>query len=592
MPLRMIRPFSPTRAFGLFTMALAFMTCGIYLVFDFYLSSVGEEIVGSWLQSETVAIQEGNLLSTITKNQRVLMSSQFVKGVVLFDTSVTPPRRLIEFGSIIPEIKPSDYRPGEVEVLDSGFLDKKTLFRVKHRPELLLVFDIYSNFLVKAFAGAIATFVLFLVVLFASIKRVEQKEFKKRADFIKKAITDLVESEKPSPFIQKEFPFLAEWWNSKKLEIETARRTTVENESKILFGEMAARVAHDIRSPINTLNVVSESISEMPPATQILLQTAIQRIREVASSLVDYNRRISSVLSDTPDTGPHLLFFVIEELVQEKRTQYAARLIEFEFRSTLEETLFAKFNISELKRTLSNLIDNAVEAISDAGHVKIEIGASDGLTKILVSDSGKGIPSASMARIGEKGFSSGKAGGSGLGLFYAKQNALAWGGDFALTSIEGAGTKVNLSIPLVDPPDWYASALVLAADAKLIVLDDDPSIHALWRTRIAETIGPEVTIEHFFDAKSALAWASENRGGLGKCYLLSDHDLKESGDTGLDVVERIGISPSQVLLVTGAFGQGAVQARCQKLNIKLLPKPLIASIPIVRNTLLLSIAHS
>jgi len=143
-----------------------------------------------------------------------------------------------------------------------------------------------------------------------------------------------------------------------------------------------------------------------------------------------------------------------------------------------------------------------------------------------------------------------------------------------------------------DPPDWCASALVLAADAKLIVLDDDPSIHALWRTRIAETIGPEVIIEHFFDARSALAWASENRGGLGKCYLLSDHDLKESGDTGLDVVERIGISPSQVLLVTGAYGEGPIQARCQTLNIRLLPKPLIASIPIAKNALLLSIAHS
>lgn len=73
MPLRVLYLFIPSKALGLFTIAVLTLTTDLFFIFDSYLNSVGKEIAGSWLQSEAVTIQEGNLLSSISKNQRVLL---------------------------------------------------------------------------------------------------------------------------------------------------------------------------------------------------------------------------------------------------------------------------------------------------------------------------------------------------------------------------------------------------------------------------------------------------------------------------------------------------------------------------------------
>ncbi|MGE0763473.1 MAG: ATP-binding protein [Bdellovibrionales bacterium] len=541
--------------------------------FDFYLSSVGEEIVGSWLQSETVAIQEGNLLTTITKNQRVLMSSQFVKGVVLLDTSTSPPQRLIEFGSSIPTVAYQEIDPGKLTIIDSGFLDKKTFFRISHRPELLLIFDIHSTFLVKAFAATVLLFMGFVLVLFLSIKRVEGREFRRREKFIKDALSELVESERSSPVIREEFPFLAEWWNAKRKEIDLARKHAVENESKIMFGELAARVAHDIRSPLNTLKVVSDSAVEMPDATRLLLDRAIQRIREVASGLMDKNKALMAREASLKGSTSTLLFPVIQEVFEEKRLQYASRKIDFKIEiSPRAKMAFAAFQEDELKRTLSNLIDNSVEACADK--VFVTLSTDDRIISISVKDSGIGIPPSAASRIGEKGFSFGKENGSGLGIYYAKQIVQQWNGDFKIASSEDNGTSVLLSLPMADVPACLVSDVDISSKPNLLILDDDPSIHEIWKTKI-QSHGLEIAVEHFFDSRSLLDWARSNKKGLQDCLLLSDFDLYGSSDSGLDVIDRGGFRPENTFLITNSYNSKTIQDKCLAMGVKVLPKPVL-----------------
>lgn len=576
MPLRIARSLRPTRAIGIVTFALAFTTLAIYLIFDFYLSSVGEEIVGSWLQSETVAIQEGNLLTTITKNQRVLMSSQFVKGVVLLDTSTTPPQRLIEFGSSISTFESQDIEPGKVKVADSGFLDKKTFYRISHRPELLLIFDIHSSFLVKAFAGTVLLFVGFVLVLFLSIKRVEGREYRRREKFIKDALSELVESERSPLIIRQEFPFLAEWWNAKRKEIDLSRKHAVENESKIMFGEMAARVAHDIRSPLNTLKVVSDSTAGMPDATRLLLDRAIQRIREVASGLVDKNKALMAREASAKAPSPTLIFPVIHEVFEEKRLQYSSEKINFRIQLLPDaKMVFAAIQEDELKRTLSNLIDNSVEAKADSVFLKIFVEKRN--VFVSVQDSGSGISNEALQKIGEKGFSLGKENGSGLGIYYAKEIVRQWNGDFKIVSNEGFGTEVLISLPMAEQPGCIVGEIDLSSKPNLLILDDDPSIHEIWKTRIqAQRIN--VAVEHFFDSHSALDWARNNKKKLPDCLLLSDFDLYGSSDSGLDVIDRGGFTLQNTVLITNSYNSKAIQEKCLSMGIRMFPKPALTLI--------------
>lgn len=576
MPLRIARSLRPTRAIGIVTFALAFTTLAIYLIFDFYLSSVGEEIVGSWLQSETVAIQEGNLLTTITKNQRVLMSSQFVKGVVLLDTSTTPPQRLIEFGSSISTFESQDIEPGKIKVTDSGFLDKKTFYRISHRPELLLIFDIHSSFLVKAFAGTVLLFVGFVLVLFFSIKRVEGREYRRREKFIKDALSELVESERSPLIIRQEFPFLAEWWNAKRKEIDLSRKHAVENESKIMFGEMAARVAHDIRSPLNTLKVVSDSTVGMPDATRLLLDRAIQRIREVASGLVDKNKALMAREASAKAPSPTLIFPVIHEVFEEKRLQYSSEMINFRIQLLPDaRMIFAAIQEDELKRTLSNLIDNSVEAKADSVFLKIFVEERNVI--VSVQDSGSGIPNEALQKIGEKGFSFGKENGSGLGIYYAKEIVRQWNGNFKIVSNEGFGTEVLISLPMAEQPGCIVGEIDLSSKPNLLILDDDPSIHEIWKTKI-QARGINVAVEHFFDSHSALDWARNNRKKLPDCLLLSDFDLYGSSDSGLDVIERGGFTLQNTVLITNSYNSKAIQDQCLAMGVRMFPKPVLSNL--------------
>lgn len=414
MPLRIVKRFTVFNAVTLFSVAVTAAIIGVFLIFDFYLTSVSRELMGSWLQSEAVAIQEGNLLTSITKNQRVLLSSQFVKGVALFDTTVTPPMRLIEVGQRIEPVNSTSDDSETIQVVGAGFFNKQSIYRIPNKPDLLLVFDVESGFLQKFFFATVASLLLFIIILFGSIKAVQRREFWKREEFLKQALNDFIEQGQPSSVVEERLPFLVQWWKEKKSESERAKRLAIENESKILLGELAARVAHDIRSPLNTINAVTTSLKNIPENSEKLLKGAIQRIRDIANGIGDQNKQIlAQEMSRTvghvaieSKTETALLFPILESIVSEKRTQHQGKSLEIELDvSRAGYSLFAKINELELRRTLANLIENAVEAIGPEGKVHIGLGQNYDSVLIDIKDNGKGIPQDLLSRIGEKGFS-------------------------------------------------------------------------------------------------------------------------------------------------------------------------------------------
>lgn len=524
MPLRIVKRFTAFNAVTLFSVAVTAAIIGVFLIFDFYLTSVSRELMGSWLQSEAVAIQEGNLLTSITKNQRVLLSSQFVKGVVLFDTAVTPPMRLIEVGQRIEPVNNTSDGSETIQVVGAGFFNKQSIYRIPNKPDLLLVFDVESGFLQKFFFATVASLLLFIIILFGSIKAVQRREFWKREEFLKQALNDFIEQGQPSNLVEERLPFLVQWWKEKKSESERAKRLAIENESKILLGELAARVAHDIRSPLNTINAVTTSLKNIPENNEKLLKGAIQRIRDIANGIGDQNKQIlAQEMSRTVghaaienETETTLLFPILESIVSEKRTQHHDKNLEIELDvSPAGYSLFAKINELELRRTLANLIENAVEAVGLEGRVHIGLSQNYDSVLIDIKDSGKGIPQDLLSRIGEKGFSFGKENGSGLGVYYAKETVRSWGGRLEITSQIGVGSSIMIVLKEQPPPSWFAQGVQLSKGSTVIILDDDPTIHAAWQERMRD-IADNLSVQHFFDPQSALSWFVQNREKLGK----------------------------------------------------------------------------
>ena len=102
----------------------------------------------------------------------------------------------------------------------------------------------------------------------------------------------------------------------------------------------------------------------------------------------------------------------------------------------------------ELRRVLTNLIANAVDALPpDGGHLEIVSGRAGGSTTITVRDNGHGVPPHIQKRIFQPGFTTKGPDGRGLGLSICRTIVGQHGGTLKLESVEGEGATFTVLLP-------------------------------------------------------------------------------------------------------------------------------------------------
>jgi signal transduction histidine kinase len=348
---------------------------------------------------------------------------------------------------------------------------------------------------------------------------------------------------------------------------------------------LQAQVAHDIRSPLAALSVIVDSLPEsMPEDSQRMLKRAAERIRDIANDLIESNRSATKSgpvpMEATEALIPCLLSLLVEEVVSEKRIQYSSRR-DVEIDTSLSKDtygLFAAVQERELKRGLSNLINNSVEAIADSGKVTARITAEGSQIILSITDNGKGIPDEILTRLGERGFTHGKAFGSGLGLHHACSTVALWGGSLSIQSSIGAGTNVEIRLPAMPPPSWFADKIELRSGQVVAILDDDKAIHATWDSLLTPYTSAGGEVVHFTEARLFRTWLSRHRDGRLLC--LVDYELLRQEVSGLDIIEQEEIS-ERAILVTSRFSEPLVLQRVSKLGLRVIPKGLVGQVPII-----------
>jgi len=245
------------------------------------------------------------------------------------------------------------------------------------------------------------------------------------------------------------------------------------------LGKLAAQVAHDIRSPLAAMGAAAKGL-DMPQEQRGLIRAAVDRIRDIAEDLLEHYRAPGEKHSARQ---VHDLAAIIEPVVAEKKLQYAERTglkLGFSAPGAYPAALVDK---KEFQRIISNLLNNAVEALGTGGSVQLELTARDGKAFIKVKDDGNGIAPAVLARLGSKGETHGKAGGTGLGLYHACSTLEAWGGSLQITSVPAEGTIVTLELPVIQT--------AVRAGGKIALLDDDALVHMNWKLA-AKAAGAEL----------------------------------------------------------------------------------------------------
>jgi signal transduction histidine kinase len=329
-------------------------------------------------------------------------------------------------------------------------------------------------------------------------------------------------------------------------------------------GELAAQVAHDIRSPLTLLNLIAKEASGLSEENRRLLGLAAARINKIASGLLDKYRNDGKQVKATTSFA----LAIVERIIMEKRAMHRASNCEIDLVvHPSAASAFVAVNSTELGRAISNVIENSVEACADRKAKVLVSLASDEIEslRIEITDNGRGMSPELLGQVGQRGVTSGKLDGNGLGLYHAKALAESAGGQFEVESDRDSGTVVRLTLPRVEAPSWFTGTIPVGISQKFIAVDDDPTMHVMW----SQIIG--TNLEAFYvEINEEL----KSKTSDPELFFLVDNQISNTGIQGIDFVSEMHLG-SRALLITNDFEDEALQARCVQVGCRIIPKPLL-----------------
>lgn len=233
------------------------------------------------------------------------------------------------------------------------------------------------------------------------------------------------------------------------------------HESKLL--KLSRKMFHDIRSPLASLNTVAESIKFNTNNEEIIFKNSIIRINDIANSLLSETKK---EIIQLPSYQP--LATLINEIIIEKKNEYKDRNVSLMLNSTTDAKAF--FEPMELKRILSNLINNSIEAADDKIQIQINSYLNDHKLTVDIIDNGKGIPQKILSRLGKEEVSTKKK-GSGLGIKEASDSLTEWSASLEILETSSKGTTIRLNFEAkVEIKKYY-------------LVDDDDLVRMTWEMK-------------------------------------------------------------------------------------------------------------
>jgi len=208
--------------------------------------------------------------------------------------------------------------------------------------------------------------------------------------------------------------------------------------------ELVARGAHDLRTPLNTLAGMVDTLvrhgDELPPATREELHEALQRsTRRVAGWITMLLDAAVGEGARSTNHVPTPLQALLDEAVTV--TQAATTGLRVEVPNT---DLYVFADPGSVVRVVSNLLANAGHHGGGGGSVEVEARARGRDVEVNVSDHGAGWDPAAP---GEGSENETHRSGLGLGLESVRAQVAGWGGELVLEETPGGGATVRFTLP-------------------------------------------------------------------------------------------------------------------------------------------------
>jgi signal transduction histidine kinase len=223
-------------------------------------------------------------------------------------------------------------------------------------------------------------------------------------------------------------------------------------EKGAVVGRLAAAIAHEIRNPLNYINLTLDHLrSSFAPSDLKKRETFTRLTDQLKTEVARINRHISDFLKYSRPSKLELQSVDIRAEAED-----ALRLVEARAEECGIETKIIQDGAlpsvladrESLRSVFTNLVINAVEAINGAGgsiSIKLSKPESNSV-KVEISDSGCGIAADDISKVFEPYFST-KETGTGLGLAIVKKAIDDHGGTISVASKEGSGTTFTIILP-------------------------------------------------------------------------------------------------------------------------------------------------
>ena len=237
-------------------------------------------------------------------------------------------------------------------------------------------------------------------------------------------------------------------------------RDRAAQELESLRSELITTLNHELRTPLTTLLggldlLADGALGELGPDQQRLverLERSVERLQELAQNVTRLSADpVDPRRWDPPETLPSTDPFAVAEACLDDLA-LRGRDLEVVVRRPGESVL-VEVPEPEVRELLDRVLSNAVKFTPDGGRVEVRPGlVHDRAVELVVTDTGVGISHRDQLGLGTEFFRSTRARrdekqGSGLGLVAARRLVEAWGGFLTLTTTEGVGTDVCVTLP-------------------------------------------------------------------------------------------------------------------------------------------------
>ena len=239
----------------------------------------------------------------------------------------------------------------------------------------------------------------------------------------------------------------------------TYRNVTKEMALARLKSDFVSNVSHELRTPLSLIRLYAETL-EMGRLTSPekyqeyyrIIRKESERLTALINNILDFSRiEAGRKEYDFRETD-------MSELVHNTLDSYRYQLEQngFQFEEKIDEVPPMRVDREAMARSLLNLVNNALKYSQDRKYIGVNLYRDNGSVKLEVVDQGIGIPHQEQQKIFEKFYRVGdplvhNTKGSGLGLSLVRHIVQAHGGEVAVDSAPGQGSKFTIVLPVKGP---------------------------------------------------------------------------------------------------------------------------------------------